>query len=130
MTYTTALTPTKQHPTCANCEFFTGFNGENRGDCEVFRQVFKSHNLRTNDCDRSIESLQKQPKTLKVIALVITTEVEDDGSGHAVPVDSRTEEMMVAQPLKGLIKALVAQRDDLQGYEVADFTVPDGGYEV
>jgi len=130
MTYLTTIKPTEQHPTCATCPFFDDFHDRDRGLCQVFDRVRKRHNPRTSDCVRSIESLLKQPKTCTVMVELITSEVENDGSGHAVPIDSRTEEMMVAQPLKGLIKLEIAQREEFQGYKVADFSVPDGGYEV
>jgi hypothetical protein len=60
---------------------------------------------------------------------LITEAVEDDGSGHAVPIDSRTVEVTVAQPLKALIEAKIASRKDLQGWQVATFWQPDGGFE-
>lgn len=123
---------TKQQPTCATCPFFCDFHDRERGLCEVFDTVFKKQNLRTFDCDRSIESLLKQPKTCAVKVELITSEVEDDGSGHAVPVDSQTVEINVAQPLKALVEAEIANNNNLQGWQVAIFWQPDpdGRFEI
>lgn len=129
----TAFQPAQDsnHPlTCATCPFFSSFNGEERGLCEVFDRVFKKHNLRTSDCDLQIESLLKQPKACTVSVHLITEAVEDDGSGHAVPVDSRTIELTVAHPLKGLVEAEIASRKDLQGWLLTRFWQPDGGFEI
>ncbi|NJO93399.1 MAG: hypothetical protein HC820_01735 [Hydrococcus sp. RM1_1_31] len=132
MTQLTTIFPTEQPSTCGECPFFTDHNDKARGCgwCDLFNKNSRKHHSYTNDCHLQIQSLLKQPKTIKVIALVMTTEVEDDGSGHAVPIDSRTEEITVAQPFKGLIELEIVQREEFQGYEVADVTVPDGGYEV
>jgi hypothetical protein len=115
--------------TCANCPFFSDFYDRDRGLCQVFDRVFKNHNPRTSDCDLQIESLLKQPKTYTVKVELITEAVEDDGSGHAVPLDSRTVEVNVAQPLRALVEAEIANRKDLQGWQVATFWQPDGGFE-
>jgi hypothetical protein len=123
--------------TCANCPFFSDFYDRERGLCQVFEQVFKKHNPRTSDCDLQIESLLKQPKTCTVKVELITSEVEDDGSGHAVPIDSRTVEVTVAQPLRALVEMAFAERaggnlstqKNLQGWQVATFWQPDGGFE-
>jgi hypothetical protein len=116
--------------TCANCPYFQDFYDRERGLCQVFEQVFKKHNLRTSDCDLSIASLLKQPKTCTVKVELITETVEDDGSGHAVPIDSRTVEVMVAQPLRALVEMAIATQKNLQGYQVANFWQPDGGFEI
>ncbi|NJO94330.1 MAG: hypothetical protein HC820_08285 [Hydrococcus sp. RM1_1_31] len=130
MAQLTTFYPIEQHPTCATCPFFQDFNGRDRGLCEVFDRVLKKHNLRTSDCDCSIESLLKQPRTCMIQVELISSEVEDDGSGHAVPVNSRTIEVMVAQPLKALIEMAIALRKDLKGYKIAQYWIPDGGYEI
>jgi hypothetical protein len=119
-----ALQPTqntKPLSTCATCPYFQDFYDRERGLCQVFEQVFKKHNPRTTDCDLQIESLLKQPKTYTVMVELITSEVEDDGSGHAVPLDCRTVEVNVAQPIKALVEAEIASRHDLQGWQVATF---------
>lgn len=128
MTHLQTFQPTqkrKQPSTCATCPFFSDFYDRERGLCEVFDLVFKSHNPRTSDCDRSIESLLRQPKTCSVMVELITSEVEDDGYGYPVPTDSRTVELMIAQPLKALVELEISLRDDLQGWEVATFWQPD-----
>jgi hypothetical protein len=123
---------TKPLSTCATCPYFQDFYDRDRGLCQVFDLVTKKPNRKTSDCDLQIESLLKQPKTCTLKVELITSEVEDDGSGHAVPVDSRTVEVTVAQPLRGLIKAEIATRKDLQGWQVADFWQPnpDGEFEI
>jgi len=135
MTYTAVLSPitiTKQSSTCATCPFFSDFQDRERGLCEVFDRVFKKYNPRTTDCDRSIESLLEQPKTCTVKVELITEAVEDDGSSHAVPLDSRTVEVNVAQPLKALIEMEIATQKNLQGWQVANFwqSDPDGRFEI
>jgi len=132
MAYTTAFSTIKQHPTCAQCPFFSDFNDRERGLCQVFEQVFKRHNPRTSDCDLQIESLLKQPKNCAVMVELITEAVEDDGSGHAVPVNSRTVEITVAQPIKALVKLAIANRNDLHGWQVATFWQqnPNGEFEL
>jgi hypothetical protein len=135
MAYTEVLQPTpitKQRSTaltCTNCPFFSDYYDRERGLCQVFDRVFKKHNPRTSDCDLQIKSLLKQPKTYTVMVELITSEVEDDGSGHAVPIDSRTVEVMVAQPLQALVEMEIASRHDLQGWQVADFWLPNGDFE-
>jgi hypothetical protein len=134
MTYI-ALKPksiTETLSTCATCPFFSDYYDRERGLCQVFERVIKKHNPRTSDCDLQIESLLKQPKTCSVIVELITKAVEDDGSGHAVPLDSRTVELMVAQPFKALVAAEIAFRHDLQGWEVATFWQqnPDGSFKI
>lgn len=118
--------------TCANCPFFCDFYDRDRGLCQVFEQVTRKHNPRTSDCDFSIESLLKQPRTCTVMVELITSEVEDDGSGHAVPIDSRAVEVNVAQPIKALVEAEIATQKSLQGWQVATFWQPnpDGGLEI
>jgi hypothetical protein len=37
---------------------------------------------------------------------------------------------MVAQPMRGLVELEIATRQDLQGWQVADFWQPDGGFEI
>jgi hypothetical protein len=127
-----AIPITKQHSTtltCANCPFFSDFYDRERGLCQVFEQVTRKHNPRTSDCDLSIKSLLKQPKSCTVKVELVTEAVEDDGSGHAVPIDSRTVEVMVAQPLQALVEMEIASRNDLQGWEVATFWLPNGDFE-
>jgi hypothetical protein len=111
--------------TCAICPFFADFYDRDRGLCQVFERVTKKHNPRTSDCDLQIDSLLKQPKSCSVMVELITSEVEDDGSGHAVPIDSRIVELSVAQPLKALVELDIATRHDLQGWLVATFWQPN-----
>jgi hypothetical protein len=117
---------------CATCPFFSDFHDRDRGLCEVFDRVFKKHNPRTSDCNCSIESLLKQPKNCTVKVELVTEAVEDDGSGHAVPLDSCTVELTVAQPIRALVKAAIATQKKLQGWEVARFWQqnPDGSFEI
>jgi hypothetical protein len=135
MPQTTAFQPTqntKPLSTCATCPYFQDFYDRERGLCQVFEQVFKKHNPRTTDCDLSIASLLKQPKTYAVMVELITYEVEDDGYGYPVPIDSCTVEVNVAQPIKALVEAEIASRHDLQGWQVARFwqSNPDGSFEI
>jgi hypothetical protein len=131
MPQTTTLQPTpvtEQRSTaltCANCPFFSDFYDRERGLCQVFEQVTRKHNPRTSDCDLQIDSLLKQPKTCSVMVELITEAVEDDGSGHAVPINSLTVEVTVAQPIKGLVELEIASRHDLQGLLVATFWQPN-----
>jgi hypothetical protein len=60
---------------------------------------------------------------------LITEAVEDDGSGHAVPIDSRTVEINEQQPLQALVEMEIASRHELQGWQVADFWLPNGDFE-
>jgi hypothetical protein len=131
----TVLQPTqntKSPSTCATCPFFSDFYDRERGLCEVFDKVFRSYNLRTSDCNHSIESLLRQPKTCTVKVELITSEVEDDGSGHGVPIDNRTVEVTVAQPMRALVELEISLRPDLQGWQVATFwqSDPDGKFEL
>jgi len=98
----------------------------------LFEQVFKKQNLRTSDCDRSIESLLKQPKTCTVKVELITKAVEDDGFGYPVPIDSRTVEVSVAQPIKALVELEISLCNDLQSWEIARFwqQKPDEEFEI
>jgi hypothetical protein len=119
--------------TCANCPFFSNYYDRDRGLCQVFEQVTRKHNPRTSDCDLQIESLLQQPKTCTVMVELITEVVEDDGSGHAVPLDSCTVEVTVAQPIRALVEMAFAERaggnlatqKNLQGWQVATFWQPN-----
>jgi len=133
MTQLTVFQPTQntESPsTCATCPFFCDFYDRDRGLCEVFERVFKKHNPRTSDCDRSIETLLKQPKTCSAMVELITSEVEDDGNGQPVPIDSRTVEVNVAQPMRGLVELEIATQKALQGWQVTTFWQSDGGFEI
>jgi hypothetical protein len=135
MTQLQTLQPTqntKQPSTCATCPFFSDFYDRERGLCQVFEQVTRKHNPRTSDCDLEIEYLFKQPKTCTVMVELITSEVEDDGYGYPVPIDSRTVEVNVAQPIKALVELEISLRDDLQGWQVATFLLQnlDEGFEI
>jgi hypothetical protein len=132
MTYTTAFYTTEQHSTCSGCAYFSDFSdSRGQGWCRVFNQSAKRHHQRTSDCDSSILTLEKENKPATLIKVQLTTEaVEDNGYGYPVPVDDLIIDLVVAHPSMKLVEAAIALRDDLQGYRIDDFWIPEDYFEI
>ena len=51
---------TAQKSTCATCLKFQDYQDRERGLCEVFDKVTRSHHTQTSDCQQQLESSQLQ----------------------------------------------------------------------
>jgi hypothetical protein len=137
MTYI-ALKPkstTEQRSTtlaCAECRYFSDFDDERgRGLCRVFDIVARRHHHKTETCTSSINILEAEAKpAFEVWVTLYSQEIEDDGYGQPVPVDERMVKVFVSRPTRALVSEAIANRDDLQGYEIVDFWQPQFGYEI
>lgn len=117
--YPIAYQPPLVEATCATCPYFEDYkDARNRGWCREFDQVTRTHHRRTQICDLVLRSL-KSTKTFMVE--LESEEIEDDGNGHAVPVDSQIVEVKVTDSTRGAIEKAISLKDDLKGYQIVGF---------
>ncbi|MEG3437789.1 hypothetical protein V0288_11730 [Pannus brasiliensis CCIBt3594] len=121
-----ALIDNRSTLSCASCPFFEDYDDERgRGWCREFNRPARRHHRGTRECeqvnDRSL---------VKVRVEVYTNEVEDDGNGHPVPIDSQLIDLKVPHLTLADVTAALSSAIDLSAWTIASYwePVPDAEF--
>ncbi len=115
-----ALIDYRSSLSCASCPFFNDYDDERgRGWCREFDRPARRHHRGTRECE-----LINEKSLVKVRVEVFTNEVEDDGNGYPVSVDSKLIDLKVPRLTREDVEAALSSVIDLSAWTMASYWEP------